>query len=192
MSKNLLAWISSMLLSAAVVQTMAVASSLAADASPDSVTIGFLPGGDEASIKKGSVEIAQALQEELHLPVKVYLSKNYTGLIEAMKAKKVDFAFFTAMTYVAAEKDAGAKVLLKKVWKDPFYYSAILTKADSKIKKLEMLQGKKIAFVDQKSTSGYLYPQVLFKKKNISFKETKKTETDDMTEENTFGYSPYF
>jgi phosphonate transport system substrate-binding protein len=144
-----------------------------AEKTPEAITIGFLPGGDEGNIKKGSVEIAQALQEELHIPVKVYLSKNYSGLVEAMKAKKVDFAFFTAMSYVAAEKEAGAKVLLKKVWSGPFYYSAILTRADSKIKKLEMLQGKKIAFVDEKSTSGYLYPQVLFKKKNITFKDVQ-------------------
>ncbi len=146
--------------------------SASTESSPESITIGFLPGGDEATIKKGSVEIAQALQEELHVPIKVYLSKNYSGLVEAMKTKKVDFAFFTAMSYVVAEKEAGAKVLLKKVWDDPFYYSVILSRADSPIKKLEMLQNKKVAFVDEKSTSGYLYPQVLFKKRNIKLKET--------------------
>ena len=145
---------------------------LASETSPSTITIGFLPGGDIATVKKGSVEIAQALQDELHLPVKVYISKNYTGLVDAMKNKKVDFAFFTAMSYVAAEKEAGAKVLLKKVWTDPFYYSVVLTLANSKIKNLEMLQGKKIAFVDEKSTSGYLYPQVLFKKKKINFSKS--------------------
>ena len=148
---------------------LSASNSSASESTPSTITIGFLPGGDIETVKKGSFEIAKALQDELHLPVKVYISKNYSGLVEAMKNKKVDFAFFTAMSYVAAEKEAGAKVLLKKVWTDPFYYSVVLTRADSKIKNLEMLQGKKVAFVDEKSTSGYLYPQVLFKKKKINF-----------------------
>jgi phosphonate transport system substrate-binding protein len=142
------------------------------------ITIGFLPGGDQETVKKGAVLIAQALQDNLNIPVTVYFSKDYSGLIEAMKAKKVDFAFFTAATYILAEKDAGAKVLLKKIWDEPFYHSAILTLKKSKINKINDLKGKRLAFVDQKSTSGALYPQLMFKKQKISlesFKEIKYT-----------------
>jgi phosphonate transport system substrate-binding protein len=144
-----------------------------AETAHKTVTVGFLPGGDPETIKRGSVEIAKALQEELRIPVNVYLSKNYAGLVEAMKAKKVDFAFFTAMTYVAAEREAGAKVLLKKVWDEPFYYSVILSLKDSKIRKLEDLRGKKIGFVDEKSASGFLYPKVRLKKNQIQVKESR-------------------
>lgn len=144
-----------------------------AQPAPKSITIGILPGGDPEISKRGSLEIAKELQVVLQIPVNVYLSKNYSGLIEAMKNKKVDFAFFTAMTYVFAEKEAGAKVLLKKIWTDPYYYSMILTKKQSGIKTVAALKNKKFGFVDEKSTSGYLYPQVLLKKKKIILKETK-------------------
>lgn len=145
-----------------------------AQVNPTSITIGFLPGGDAAALKKGAVVIAQAIQNQLQIPVKVYLSKDYAGLIKAMKTKKVDFAFFTSMTYVFAEKNASAKVLLKKVWVEPFYHSMILVPKDKGIKKITDLKAKKIALVDEKSTSGYLYPQYIFKKnglKNSDFKE---------------------
>lgn len=144
-----------------------------AESMPKEITIGFLPGGNADTIKRGSVEVAKALQEELGIQVNVYLSKNYTGLIEAMKSKKVDFAIFTSMAYVFAEKEAGAKVLLKKVWAEPFYYSAIVTKKNSKFKKVESLNSARFAFVEEKSTSGYLYPQVLFKKKKIMPQSTQ-------------------
>lgn len=147
---------------------------LAETGGPSSITIGFLPGGDAQTVKAGSVEIAKALQDELHIPVNVYLSKNYAGLIEAMKTKKVDFAFFTAMAYVLAEKEAGAKVLLKQVWgENPFYYSVILTRRNSKIRNIAALKGKRFGFVDEKSTSGYLYPQVLFKKLKTELGEAR-------------------
>ncbi|MEZ0392472.1 MAG: phosphate/phosphite/phosphonate ABC transporter substrate-binding protein [Pseudobdellovibrionaceae bacterium] len=144
-----------------------------AQLAPREITIGILPGGDPEVAKRGYLEIAKALQTELQIPVNVYLSKNYSGLIEAMKTKKVDFAFFTAMTYVFAEKEAGAKVLLKKVWNEPFYYSIILSKKKSGIKTVEGLKNKRFGFVDEKSTSGYLYPKVLMKKKKVEPKETK-------------------
>ena len=144
-----------------------------AQLAPREITIGILPGGDPEVAKRGYLEIAKALQTELQIPVNVYLSKNYSGLIEAMKTKKVDFAFFTAMTYVFAEKEAGAKVLLKKVWNEPFYYSIILSKKKSGIKTVDGLKNKRFGFVDEKSTSGYLYPKVLMKKKKVEPKETK-------------------
>lgn len=144
-----------------------------AQANPSSITIGFLPGGDVNETKNGAVEIAQALQDELGVSVNVFISKNYAGLAEAMKNKKIDFAFFTAMSYVVSEKETGAKVLLKNVWVEPFYYSTILVKKNSPIKKVEDLKGKSIAFVDERSTSGYLYPQVYLKKKKFDLKGLK-------------------
>jgi phosphonate transport system substrate-binding protein len=143
-----------------------------AETTPKEITIGFLPGGNAEVIKRGSVEVAKGLQDELGIRVNVYLSKNYSGLIEAMKNKKVDFAIFTSMAYVFAEKEAGAKVLLKKVWAEPFYYSALLTQKKSPFKKVEDLKKARLAFVEEKSTSGYLYPQVLLKKKKIEPKST--------------------
>jgi phosphonate transport system substrate-binding protein len=67
-------------------------------------------------------------------------------------------------------------VLLKRIWAEPFYYSIIIAKKDSGLKKLEDLKGKRIAYVDPKSGSGYLYPQLLFKKKgwtDKNFSEVK-------------------
>lgn len=135
--------------------------------SPKSVTIGFIPGEDPKTLRENGLELAKLLQARLGVPVNIYISKNYSGLIEAMKEKKVDFAFFSAMTFVFAEKQAGAKVLLKKVWAGPYYYSTILTRSDSKIKNIKQLKGRKLAFVDEKSTSGFLYPKVHFKKLGI-------------------------
>jgi phosphonate transport system substrate-binding protein len=131
---------------------------------PKAITIGFIPGENPQELKDNGEAFGKMLQEKIGVPVNIYVSKDYQELIDAMKTKKVDFAFFSAMTFVFAEKMAGAKVLLKKVWDGPYYYATILA---NKATKLQQLKGKKFAFVDQKSTSGYLLPQVYFKKNNI-------------------------
>ncbi len=140
--------------------------SLASD-NPEEITIGVIPGGNPTQIKKQGVALAQELQEIIKIKTNIYISKDYNTLIEAMKEKKVDFAFLTALTFVYAEKTAQAKVLLKKVYQEPYYYAALVTLSNSKIDRLIDLKGKRIAYVDSKSTSGYLYPKAHLKKMNF-------------------------
>ncbi|MBX9769487.1 MAG: phosphate/phosphite/phosphonate ABC transporter substrate-binding protein [Bdellovibrionales bacterium] len=130
---------------------------------PKSITIGFSPGEDPEALKVKSEELVRKIQNKVGVPIKSFFSKDYQGLIDSMKKKEVDFAFYTAMSFVFAEKQAGAKVLFKKVWEHPYYYSAIMVLRDSKIKTLQDLKGKRFAFVDEKSASGFLYPSVRLK-----------------------------
>lgn len=134
---------------------------------PASITIGFNPGGDPVKTRSQALEFAKELQGELSIPVDIFISKNYDGLVEAMKTKKIDFAFFTAVTFVDAEAKAGAKVLLKKVWADSFYFSALIARKDRGPKNLNQLKGQRIAYVDEASASGSLYPRVMLRKKGI-------------------------
>ncbi|AHZ86913.1 alkylphosphonate ABC transporter [Bdellovibrio bacteriovorus] len=144
------------------------------EAVPPSITIGVIPGGNPENLREQGLALAKELQAKLNIPVNIYVSKNYVGLIEAMKTKKVDFAFFSSSTYVFAEQQAQAKVLLKKVWHEPYYYSMIITPQRSGIKSLKALKGKKVAFVDDKSSSGYLYPQVALRKEGLSDTDFKE------------------
>ncbi|MES2963586.1 MAG: phosphate/phosphite/phosphonate ABC transporter substrate-binding protein [Bdellovibrionota bacterium] len=155
------------LLVSLVTFSVVVAPSQVFAANPKHVTIGFIPGENPETLRENGVEFGKMLESKIGVPVKIFISKDYTSLIDAMKEKKIDFAFFTAMSFVFAEKQAGAKVLLKKIWDGPFYWSTILVRTDSKISKLSQLKGKKFAFVDKKSSSGFLYPQVQFKKEGI-------------------------
>lgn len=146
------------------------------NAQPKEVTIGFIPSVERESLRPAALVLVKKLQDELGVPVNGYIPKSYSSLAKAMKEKKVDFAFMTAGAFVSAEKDLKLQVLLKRIWSEPFYYSIIVARKDSGIKKLEDLKGKRFAYVDPKSGSGYLYPQLMFRKKgwsDKSFKEVK-------------------
>lgn len=145
-----------------------LALSISLNASPKSIKIGFIPAGPASEFKEKALEFAQLVQDELEVPVEIVIPKSYQNLVTAMKEKRVDFAFFTAMTYVFAEKEANAKVLVRKVWEErDYYFSALMVPKDSSIQSLKDLKGKKIAYVDQKSTSGFLYPSVALKKAGL-------------------------
>src|SRR3954466_8113830 len=97
-------------------------------AAPQQITIGSIPSKDPELMKTQLMEFGKLVQDKLHIPIQIYVSKDYAGLVEAMKNKKVDFAFFSASTFVFAEKEAKAKVLLKKIWNSPFYHAAIVVR----------------------------------------------------------------
>jgi phosphonate transport system substrate-binding protein len=138
---------------------------------PEKVILGFVPGENPEKLKKDGIELAKYLEKKLHIPMEIFIPQNYDGLIEAMAQKKVDFGFFTALTFVEAEKKSSAKVLLKKVWDSPFYYGAMITLENSGLDSIQKLKAKRIGFVDEKSASGYLYPMVMLKKKGIDPKK---------------------
>lgn len=153
---------------------VSVAEPLSSEGNPSAITIGLIPGGNPENLREQGLALAKELQVKLNIPVNIYVSKNYVGLVEAMKNKKIDFAFFSSLTYVLAEEQTKAKVLLKKVWQQPFYYSAIIAPKKNSIKTLKDLKNKRIAFVDDKSSSGFLYPQVALKKAGISDSQFKE------------------
>ena len=135
---------------------------------PPEIVIGLGPLGPREEVKQGAMSVAKLLQSEIGIPVKVYLAKNYSNLAKSVRDKKVDFVFLSAASYVLLEKEVNLQVLLKHVWQEPFYYSTLLSLKSSGLKKLEDLKGKKVAFVDKRSTSGYLYPQVMLQKMKMS------------------------
>lgn len=144
---------------------------LAKEVAPKSISLGLIPSENPQELKKNGALLAKKLTEKLGVTVNIFIPKNYQGLIEAMQQKKVDYAFFTAMSFVYAERLAGAKVLMKKVWDNPFYYSTVFVRNDSPAKTLKDLKSLQVAFVDQKSTSGFLYPLVALKKQGLAQKD---------------------
>ncbi len=131
---------------------------------PTSISIGLQPNEGTADLETFKSELARLSG----LSVNVVISGDYQDLVTKFKNAKVDFAFFSPVNFVTAEKEAGAKVLLKKVYgKSEFYFSAIIVKADSLLKKLSDLKSKKIGFVDPKSASGFLYPKSMLKEAGL-------------------------
>src|SRR5262249_26081346 len=84
-----------------------------------------------------------------------------------------DLLWGTAFTYVltSAKYPSNTQPLLiyQNRTSDPLhYYSHILTKTSSGIKSLRDLREKRFSFVDEYSTSGYLYPRYFLQQDGLS------------------------
>jgi phosphonate transport system substrate-binding protein len=135
------------------------------------IRLGFIPGEGVADLKLKGDDLAKMISKKTGIEVRPYIGTSYSDLIEKIVQKKIDIAFLSALSYVEAESQVGLKVLLKKVWEKGFYYSVILSDARSSIRSLKDLKGKRIAFVDKKSASGYLYPLMAISKSGLKVPE---------------------
>jgi len=104
--------------------------------------------------------VVEILRKQLGMEIQPFVATDYTGVVEALRANKLDVAFLTPASYVLAKNETNVKVVLKSERKGiPAYYAAIITRADSGIKTLEDLRGKTFAFGDSLSTTGHVFPR---------------------------------
>jgi len=144
----------------------------AACGNPESQTrtlrVGFVPAEDAQQVMQNAQPIVEILRQKLGMEIQPFVATDYTGVVEALRVHKLDVAFLAPASYVLAKNEADVRVILKSERKGiPFYYSAIITRADSGIEKLEDLRGKTFAFGDSLSTTGNVFPRKMFKERGI-------------------------
>ncbi|MGE5676225.1 MAG: phosphate/phosphite/phosphonate ABC transporter substrate-binding protein [Mycobacterium leprae] len=167
------------------------ADSKAADTKPaapkiEKLTVGFVPSQDAAAISDKVKPMSDFLSKELGIPVTTYTGTNFAAVVEGMGSKQVDIGFLNAFSYVLAHSNYGTVTILKSVRNGNYQYRAQLTtRAEDKIPVCDQkadpkctatfnaLKGKKLAFVDPGSTSGYLFPAFYMTNSGVDPQEGK-------------------
>ena len=128
----------------------------------------FVPSMEAGKIITSGKEIADYLTEKTGYFFNVAVPTSYAAVIEAMGTDETDIAWLATFAYVLANEKFDAQVELMTVRKGLKQYKGqFVALADSDLKSLEDIEGKTIAYTDYASTSGYIYPSALLKKKNI-------------------------
>ena len=124
------------------------------------IVIGLNPSERSEETQRNADLLAGLIAKKINMPVRMFVAQDYSGLVEALRGRTVDFAFLAPVSYVHAERIADAVVLLKaERYGSPFYFGCIVVNADSPYRTIEDLRGKRIAWVDPSSASGHLFPK---------------------------------
>ena len=139
----------------------------AGSAKAETLRMGLIPAENNEEMIQRFEPMRAYLEKKIGLPIKVFTATDYSGVIEAMRKKRVDIAWFGPLSYVLAEQEAGAEAFAVGVRKSTgksSYRSCFVVPGDSPAQSLKDLAGKSVAFVDPASTSGGLVPTYLVKK----------------------------
>lgn len=126
------------------------------------VNIGFLSGENEQDRLTRTAPLKAHLESTLGVNVEIFLAGSYDGVIQAMAADQIEFAFLGSSSYAAAytATDGNVQPILTSQNLDGStgYYSIITVRCDSGYTSVDDLEGKVLAFADPDSTSGYAVP----------------------------------
>jgi phosphonate transport system substrate-binding protein len=142
------------------------------------IVLAFTPSVEAATISTNGAAIKAALERATGLAWKVTAMTSYAAQVEGMCSGAIDIGFFAPLQMtLLLNKQCGAPVLAALRRPDqtkpesatnqlsPTYESQIVVRVDSGINDLNGLKGKKFAFVDTLSASGYVFPTLTIKNK---------------------------
>lgn len=126
----------------------------------EAITMGFVPMKDGDTLVETVEPLTELLSEELGVKVEGFTATNYVGVVEGLGSGQVDFGFIPPFAYVLANQESDAEVILTAVNDEgeARYRSQFMVRENSDIENFQDIKGKKLAFVDPSSTSGYLFP----------------------------------
>jgi phosphate/phosphite/phosphonate ABC transporter binding protein len=127
------------------------------------ITMAFVPSSNSSRVLASGEPLGQLLGQVTGYNFKVSVPTSYAAVIEAMGSNNVDVAWLAPFSYALANQKYGAQVILSTVRKGSLTYPSVFITADPNIKTLADLRGKKFAYVDPASASGYLYPVAFLK-----------------------------
>src|SRR5947209_13182795 len=135
------------------------------------IQLAFTPSTQAATISTNGNAIKAALEKATGLRINVTVMTSYAAQVEAMCAGSVDMGFFAPLQMTLLLSKGCGTPVIGALRKDDTgqlattYKSQILVKADSGITDINGLKGKKFAFVDPLSASGFVYPSLVVKNK---------------------------
>lgn len=132
--------------------------------------VGIIPFDDVDTIKTGFTPFAQYLAHKCgYAQGEIFITPEYSGVLQALRADQIDCAYLNPLSYVLAVQEFKNSPEKLTPLAMPYFHGSltykgdIFVRADSGINTLADFKGKKFAFGDVTSTSGYLYPAGMMK-----------------------------
>jgi len=103
------------------------------------------------------------LSEKLGQPVSLRIATDYEEQVDAIGRGKIDIAYLGPSLYVKLHDKHGDQALLarQQIGASPVFHGKIFVRADSPVKTLNELAGKRFAFGEPLSTMSHLVPRYM-------------------------------
>lgn len=125
--------------------------------------MGRIPFTNSSEMVRQHEGLMKYLKEELGVKeTRLVTAGNYEGILGKLDRGEIDIGWLGSLAYVDNKEKFKLKPLVKPVrFKTTSYRGIIITRGDSGIKNLVDLKGKKFAWVEKESASGYSFPKSL-------------------------------
>ena len=141
-------------------------------AEPLKLNMVFVPASEKGD-DQDYVNLIKIIEDLTGIEITPIRVTDYNAAVEAVRANRAQIAWYGGKTYIQAVEIANVEAFAAGVRKgdtDASYYAYFVVPADSDLKTLADVKGKKLALNSIGSTSGDLIPQVELVKIGLSVK----------------------
>ena len=152
---------------------------------PEVIRFGVTPYFGYSVIEEQFGPIVEYLAEKTGHPFKLVRAESYARLIEMVENHEVDIFSMSPLSYILArEKIPCLQLMLSQFAGGSVYYRGyIVVRGESPYESLEDLKGTPIAMLNEKSTSGYLFPRAYMMERGFDVdRDFKVVEAPNHTE----------
>ncbi len=142
------------------------------------LNIGLIPEQNVFKQFKRYEPLGKYIEQKTGIKIKFTILSRYGNIIESFHKKKMDGAFWGSFTGAMAIKKLGIEPIARPVNLDgtSTYRGYIMVRKDSGIKNTSDMKSKKVAFVEQATTAGYIFPVAYFRENGIKDIDTYFSE----------------
>lgn len=139
---------------------------------PDELTFAIIPTEETVAELQLYKPITDRMAKQTGKKIQFFMPTSYASVVEGLLSKFIDVAVLGPYSYVIANaKDEDIQVFATYAKRPghlqeegPGYKAALVTKKGSKFTSIDSLKGTVLGLVDPGSTSGNLFPRVVFSK----------------------------
>ena len=138
------------------------------------IKIFFTPSVDAKRISTNVKPLVDFLEKQTGYYFTTAIPASFIAVVEAFGTRKADIASINTFSYLMANAKYGAEARLRIVREghQTSYKGQFIARVGSGINTIQDINGKKMAYVDPSSTSGYILPKAMLTRMGIKPSET--------------------
>jgi phosphonate transport system substrate-binding protein len=142
----------------------------------DDLTLAIHPFKSAVALHKAFTPLVDYLTRELGRKVNISISKDYQTHIERVGNNEADIAYLGPASYIKLVDKFGKRRILARleINGSPTFRGYIITRADSPLRSLKSLVGKRFAFGSPASTMSHLVPRYMLWKAGVDVSQFAK------------------
>jgi phosphate/phosphite/phosphonate ABC transporter binding protein len=125
------------------------------------LTLGIPPSGARSRALREAEQLTTLFESKFHLSVDPWIAANYNELVAGIVQGRIDVAWLPPVAFAKALVQGVRAVAVARRSGAKQFRGALIVRTDSNIQGIADLGGRRMAWVDVESASGYLLPRAL-------------------------------
>jgi len=138
----------------------------------DTINLAVVPFEPPAEIYRKLTPLVDYISEKTGSRIALKVMHDFTSAPSELERGSRSLGFLTSVAFVESSDRSGVRPIAKTVIAGkPYHKAAIVTRAHSNISTLQELKGRSFAFVDKRSTSGFVMQKAMLEQAGVSLKD---------------------